>query len=69
MIDEVKYKGFTAAGSDYDCGDGELAAVMGLLPDNVSAGGNISLSGIQEAKTVLKLGSKDSYGAICASWR
>ena len=60
MIDEVKYKGFTAAGSDYDCGDGELAAVMGLLPDNVSAGGNISLSGIQEAKTVLKLGSKDS---------
>ncbi len=37
MIDEVKYKGFTATGSDYDCGDGELAAVMGLLPDNVSA--------------------------------
>ena len=59
MIDEVKYKGFTAAGSDYDCGDGELAAVMGLLPDNVSAGGNVSLSAIQRAKTVLKLGSKD----------
>lgn len=59
MIDEVKYKGFTAAGSDYDCGDGELAAVMGLLPDHVSAGGNVSLSAIQKAKTVLKLGSKD----------
>ena len=59
MIDEVKYKGFTAAGSDYDCSDGELAAVMGLLPDHVSAGGNVSLSAIQKAKTVLKLGSKD----------
>lgn len=59
MIDDVKYKGFTATGSDYDCSDGELAAVMGLLPDHVSAGGNVSLSAIQKAKTVLKLGSKD----------
>lgn len=34
MIQEVKYNGFSASSSDYDCPDGELAAVVNLIPED-----------------------------------
>lgn len=33
MIKEIKYNGFTASPSDYESPDGELAALIGLVPD------------------------------------
>ena len=33
MIKEIKYGGFTASPSDYESPDGELAALIGLVPD------------------------------------
>lgn len=33
MIKDIKYSGFTAAPSDYESPDGDLAAVIGLVPD------------------------------------
>lgn len=60
MTEEIRYKGFTAHGSDYDCSDGELAAVLGLVPDNVNGNGGVSLSPVQRAKTLFKLRNADS---------
>ena len=34
MIQEIKYNGFTANPSDYECGDGELAMSLGLVPED-----------------------------------
>lgn len=34
MIKEIKYNGYTANLSDYECPDGDLAIAMGLLPEN-----------------------------------
>ena len=34
MIQEVKYKGYTASPSDYECGDGELAGMVNIVPDD-----------------------------------
>lgn len=34
MIQEIKYNGFTANTSDYECGDGELAMSLGLVPED-----------------------------------
>lgn len=39
MIKEIKYTGFTAVPSDYECPDGDLAMAMNLLPEH---GGSIS---------------------------
>lgn len=33
MIKEIKYRGFTASPSDYESPDGELAALIGLVPE------------------------------------
>ena len=33
MIQEIKYNGFTANTSDYECADGELASAIGLVPE------------------------------------
>lgn len=34
MIQEIKYGGFTASPSDYECNDGELAMSIGLVPED-----------------------------------
>ena len=34
MIKEVKYNGYTATPSDYECPDGDLAGLMNIVPDN-----------------------------------
>lgn len=34
MISEIKYNGFSASPSDYESLDGDLAAVVGLVPEN-----------------------------------
>lgn len=34
MIQEIKYNGFTANTSDYECADGELSASIGLVPED-----------------------------------
>lgn len=34
MISEIKYKGISATPSDYECLDGELAAAVGLVPED-----------------------------------
>lgn len=34
MIQEIKYGGFTASPSDYECNDGELAISIGLVPED-----------------------------------
>lgn len=34
MIHEIKYNGFTATPSDYECPDGDLAGVIGLIPED-----------------------------------
>lgn len=34
MISEIKYNGFTATPSDYECLDGDLAAIVGLVPED-----------------------------------
>lgn len=39
MIKEIKYNGFSAVPSDYECPDGDLAMAMNLLPEH---GGSIS---------------------------
>ena len=49
MIEEVKYKGFTAAYSDYESTDGEVAAMCNLVPNNGS------LSPVQHERTIFKL--------------
>ena len=34
MIKEIKYNGYTANPSDYECADGDLALTMGLVQEN-----------------------------------
>ena len=34
MIQEIKYNGFTANPSDYECPDGDLAMSVGLVPED-----------------------------------
>ena len=34
MIKEIKYNGFTAVPSDYECQDGDLAAAINLIPED-----------------------------------
>ena len=33
MIQKVKYNGYSASPSDYECTDGDLAGAVGLVPD------------------------------------
>lgn len=51
MIKEIKYKGFTATPSDYECPDGELDAAINLVPDNGE------LAPIQKGESLFHLGS------------
>jgi len=46
---DVKYKGLTSVPSDYECGDGELAAMLNLVPEDGS------LKPVQPPKTLLTL--------------
>ena len=34
MIQDIKYNGYSASPSDYECQDGDLAGAIGLVPDN-----------------------------------
>lgn len=34
MIQDIKYAGYSAVPSDYDCADGELAMALGVVPEN-----------------------------------
>ena len=34
MIKEIKFNGYSATPSDYDCPDGDLAVTMGVVPEN-----------------------------------
>lgn len=34
MIKEIKFNGYSATPSDYDCPDGDLAVAMGIVPEN-----------------------------------
>ena len=34
MIKEIKYNGYSAVPSDYECADGDLAAAFGVVPEN-----------------------------------
>lgn len=36
MVSEIKYSGYSATPSDYECPDGDLADVIGLMPDEGS---------------------------------
>lgn len=36
MVKEIKYSGFTASPSDYECPDGDLAAVLNVVPEEGS---------------------------------
>ena len=51
MIQEIKYNGFTANPSDYECGDGELAMSLGLVPEDGA------LKPVLPPKELLKLGN------------
>lgn len=58
MIKEIKYGGFTASPSDYESPDGELAALIGLVPDE----GN--LKPIMPPNDVLQLESGETVKFI-----
>ena len=34
MIKEIKYNGYSANPSDYECADGDLATSIGVIPEN-----------------------------------
>ena len=51
MIQEIKYNGFTANPSDYECGDGELAMSLGLVPEDGA------LKPVLPPRELLKLGN------------
>ncbi len=36
MIKEIKYGGFATSPSDYECGDGQMASLIGLVPEDGS---------------------------------
>lgn len=50
MIQEIKYNGFTANTSDYECADGELSASIGLVPEDGA------LKPVLPPKVILSLG-------------
>ena len=60
MVNEIEYKGYTANNSDYACSDGELAAIMGLVPDGLNRNNGAILSPVQKSKTLFKLQSENS---------
>ena len=59
MIKEIKYKGFTATPSDYECPDGELDAAINLVPDNgeleAVRGGEVVISDLEEGDQVMMI--------------
>lgn len=56
MIKEIKYKGFTATPSDYECPDGDLSAAINLVPEDGM------LTPIQEGSVVFSLDGYDVIG-------
>ena len=36
MIKEIKYNGYSANPSDYECADGDLSVAMNLIPEDLS---------------------------------
>ncbi len=54
MIKEIKYSGYTATPSDYECPDGDLAAAVNLIPEEGS------LRPIAEPADVRQLGSNET---------
>ena len=59
MIQEIKYKGFTATPSDYECQDGELDTAMNLVPDDgeleAVRGGEVVISDLEEGDQVMMI--------------
>ena len=53
MIKEVKYNGHTTNPSDYECNDGDMSEILGLIPENGT------LKPILPPKVICDLGSKD----------
>lgn len=58
MIQDIKYSGFTANPSDYECGDGELAMSLGLVPEDGA------LKPVLPPKELLKLGNNQKVAFI-----
>ena len=58
MIQEIKYNGFTATPSDYECGEGELAMSLGLVPEDGA------LKPVLPPKELLKLGNNQKVAFI-----
>ena len=58
MINEVKYRGFSATPSDYESLDGDLAAVVGLVPEDGA------LKPIAPPKTIFRLAGSQRVVAL-----
>lgn len=58
MIQEIKYNGFTATPSDYECGEGELGMSLGLVPEDGA------LKPVLPPKELLKLGNNQKVAFI-----
>ena len=58
MIKEIKYNGFSASPSDYECLDGDLATIIGLVPQQGT------LKPIAPPKTILTLDAGQKVVAI-----
>ena len=54
MIQEIKYTGFTATPSDYECPDGELDAAINLVPEDSE------LHPVQAGEELLTLPASDN---------
>ena len=54
MVQDIRYNGYTANPSDYDCTDGELATAINVIPENGA------LKPVLSPKQILQLGDNDS---------
>ena len=59
MVKEIKYGGYTATPSDYECPDGELAAAINLVPEE---NGMLKTIGSPKVSFTLPSGNNTEYG-------
>lgn len=72
MIKDVKYNGYTAQPSDYECQDGDLAMSMNLIPDNgaispITQPVQVCSIGLGNKLFIHKVGSDENYISYSSS--
>lgn len=72
MIKDIKYNGYTAQPSDYQCNDGDLAMSMNLIPDNggispIALPVQICSIGLGSKVFIHKVGSDENYISYSSS--